>query len=170
MLARLELDRRFHVKSSPSDIVQDTLARAYERGHQFRGDSDAEYRAWLRRIMANVMINMVAHYKSQKRDVGMERSLNDSLGDTSTKLEALIRDPAESPSAAMLHRERLLCLNAALARLPEDQRTAVELRHVHENSVNEIARKMDRSGAAVAGLLRRGLRALRKDLDAPDER
>jgi RNA polymerase sigma-70 factor (ECF subfamily) len=166
LLARIELDKRLWAKSSPSDVVQETILRAHQNRRQFRGRSEAEYCAWLRRILANVIINVVAHYKAQKRDVGIKRSLNDSLGDTSTRLEALVPDRGGSPSAVVLRRERLRLLATALAQLPDDQRRAIELRYAHGRPLSEISAIMDRTSVSVAGLLRRGLSNLRATLDA----
>jgi len=39
---------------------------------------------------------------------------------------------------------------------PEDQRTAVILKHFHDQSLAQIAEQMDRSTLAVAGLLNAG--------------
>ena len=44
------------------------------------------------------------------------------------------------------------------------QRTAVELHHLDGYSVFEISKRMDRTKAGVAGLLRRGLKDLRERL------
>jgi RNA polymerase sigma-70 factor (ECF subfamily) len=51
--------------------------------------------------------------------------------------------------------------------LPDDQREAVILRHLQEFSLPEIMQLMGRSRASVAGLLFRGLRALREWLQEP---
>jgi RNA polymerase sigma-70 factor (ECF subfamily) len=49
--------------------------------------------------------------------------------------------------------------------LPDDQRTALELRHLQGLPIAEVAREMGRSTAAVGSLLYRGLKALRDFLD-----
>ena len=57
-------------------------------------------------------------------------------------------------------------LTRALAQLPEDQCQAVVLKHLQGLAVAEVAQQMGRSEAAVAGLLRRGLKGLRELLAA----
>jgi RNA polymerase sigma-70 factor (ECF subfamily) len=58
--------------------------------------------------------------------------------------------------------EQLLALAAALMKLPQDQRRAVELFHLQGHSSTQVASRLDRSEVAVAGLLRRGLGRLRE--------
>src|SRR5262249_13136767 len=78
-------------------------------------------------------------------------------------------DPTEigiesSPSQRLMRQERLLKLAEALDRLPEDQRTALELRYLQGLSVAEVCRRMGRGTPSVANLLYRGLKALRERL------
>ena len=68
------------------------------------------------------------------------------------------------PPAIVRSDEETVRLAEALASLPEDQRTALELKHFHDQPVAEISRTMGKSPSAVAGLLFRGLRALREAL------
>lgn len=49
-----------------------------------------------------------------------------------------------------------------MAQLPDDQRTAVELKHLRGKTVSEISAEMDRSETAIGGLLRRGVKRLRE--------
>src|SRR5437868_1420523 len=54
--------------------------------------------------------------------------------------------------------------------LPDAQRRALELRHLHGRPLADIAREMGRTPAAVAGLLHRGLAQLRTLLGGDDAR
>jgi RNA polymerase sigma-70 factor (ECF subfamily) len=53
--------------------------------------------------------------------------------------------------------------------LPDDQRLAVELHHLRDTPVAEIAAHLGRTEASVAGLLRRGLQKLRELLQSREE-
>jgi RNA polymerase sigma-70 factor (ECF subfamily) len=48
--------------------------------------------------------------------------------------------------------------------LPEMQSEAVRLRHLEGLPVEEIAERLDRSAAATAGLIKRGLQKLREKM------
>jgi RNA polymerase sigma-70 factor (ECF subfamily) len=67
-----------------------------------------------------------------------------------------------SPSQHAERNEQLLQLSAALTQLPEDQRTAVELHHLKELPLADVAGYMSRSRGAVAQLVFRGLKKLRE--------
>jgi RNA polymerase sigma-70 factor, ECF subfamily len=163
LLARLQFDPWLRGKLDPSDIVQQTLLQAHQKRDQFRGRTEAEHAAWLRAILARALADAARKYGQGV--LGRERSLEASLEESSHRLERWLEDSHPSPGAGMDRHEQLLRLADALARLPEDQRQAVELRHLQGLSVAEIGQLMDRSTAAVGGLLQRGLRALRGMLD-----
>ena len=96
-----------------------------------------------------------------------ERSLEAALEQSSMRLEAWIVDGGSSPSGQAQRNEQLLRLADAVGRLPEDQRRVVELRHLQGATVAEIGLQLNKSSAAVGGLLQRGLKALREMLDEP---
>ena len=74
-----------------------------------------------------------------------------------------------SPSHEAARREQAVLLAEALAQLPEDQRLAVELRHLKGCKVAEVAQEMNRSKEAVAKLLLRGVARLRELLSEQTE-
>jgi RNA polymerase sigma-70 factor (ECF subfamily) len=162
LLARLQLDPRLRGQLDPSDVVQQTLLRAHERLDQFRGRTDEEMRAWLRAILAHTLVDAVRKFGRQKGD--RARSLEAALEQSSAKLEALLASEESNPSHGALRAERLIELAEALARLPEDQRTAVELRYLQGLAVPDVAERMGRTTVSVTGLLYRGMKALREVL------
>ena len=133
-----------------SDVVQQTLLKAHEHFAQYKGNTDEEWRGWLRAILLNELRQWVRD--NPPGEV--------SLAESSRFLEEVVADHS-SPSGRAQRREQLELLAAALSRLPEDERTAVELKHLHHCSVAFISQHMDRTRDAVGGLLKRGMRRLR---------
>jgi RNA polymerase sigma-70 factor (ECF subfamily) len=165
LLARLQMDPRLRGQLDPSDVVQETLLRAHAHLEQFRGRTDAEMAGWLRRILANALQDAGRRQDREQEQVG--RPLAAALDESSARLEAWLADAHPSPGQAAVRNEQLLRLAAALEQLPDAQREAVILRHLQEFSLPEIMRIMERTRASVAGLLFRGLRALRELLHDP---
>jgi RNA polymerase sigma-70 factor, ECF subfamily len=168
LLARLHLDPRLRPKLDPSDLVQQTLLEAYRAMDGWEEHTPAERAAWLRRILAHNLANAIRDFTRARRDVNLERSLEAALDASSSRLGALLPDTGPTPSEQAVQNERLLHLAHALIELPEPQREAIVLRHYENWSLEEISRHLGRTPAAVAGLLHRGLKALRVRLQEPD--
>jgi RNA polymerase sigma-70 factor (ECF subfamily) len=162
LLARMQLDPRLRGKLDPSDIVQQTLLQAHQMQGQFRGTTEAEQAAWLRQILVRTMANAVRDMGRLKRDVGRERSLEAAIEESSLRLEAWLASEQTSPSVRAEKNEQLLRLAEALEQLPEAQREAVVLHHLRGLSLAQLAGQLDRSEAAAAGLLHRGIKRLRE--------
>jgi len=137
------------------------MLQAHRALKNFRGQTDAEMAAWLRKILARDLAHVVRDYRRDKRDVRRERSMQETLNSSSAKLEAWIAADQPSPSKKAQHNERLLVICAALEQLTDSQREAVRLHYLEDCTLAEIAERMNRSPAAVAGLLKRGLKRLR---------
>jgi RNA polymerase sigma-70 factor (ECF subfamily) len=159
LLARLQLDPRLRGLLDPSDLVQQTLLRAQQKRDQCRGTTDEQRAAWLRAILAHELADAVR--KFERRGEDRRQSLEASLNESSMRLEAWLRSDSTSPSGRVERQEQLLRLAEALARVQEDQRTALEMHHLQGLSVQDVGQRMGRSPASVAGLLRRGLAELR---------
>ncbi len=161
LLARLQIDPHLRGQLDPSDIVQQTLLKAHEGYQQFRGRTDAELRAWLRTILARSLVDAVRKFGRQGRALSLEAALEES----SARLEVLLASEGSSPSQSAMRSERLVELAETLARLPVDQRIAVELRYLNGLSVPDVASRMDRSTVSITGLLYRAMKTLRATMD-----
>ena len=162
LLARLQLDPRLRAKLDASDVVQQAILQAHEGRAQFRGRTEAEWLAWLRAILANVLAATARRFAAGARAVGRERSLEAELERSSSRLECLLAADQTSPSQRAVRGEELLRLASALEKLPEDQRRVVELRYLKGLPVADVARQMGRTRPAAVGLLYRGLKRLRE--------
>jgi RNA polymerase sigma-70 factor (ECF subfamily) len=164
VLARLRLPAWLRAKVEASDVVQQTLLRAHAHANQLRADSADGRRAWLRQILANVIHDAARRFTADARDASREQVIRRGLDESSARLDALIAADQSSPSRRVNRVDELVRLTTAIERLPPDQRTAVELKHLEGWSVNRIAAEMGKSAEAVGGLLRRGMAALRAAL------
>jgi RNA polymerase sigma-70 factor, ECF subfamily len=165
LLARLQLVPELQGKLDPSDLVQETLLKAHQNRDQFRGRSEGELVAWLRTILAHTLDDAIR--KFSRRPGGRERSLESAVEQSSLRLESILAVEQTSPSQRAIRHEQLIQLANALAILPDDQRQAVELHHLQGLATVDIAQRMNRTVAAVGGLLQRGLRTLRTNLAEP---
>ena len=170
MLARLQFDDVLRAKLDASDIVQQTLLEAHQSLANFRGQNDREMAAWLRRILARNLADELRKFRRQKRNVRLEASLLVALGESTTRLERWLAVEDGTPSDCALANEQLVGLAAALLKLPDDQRMAVELHHLQGLSSATVATRLGKTEIAVAGLLRRGLKRLRELLCERGER
>jgi RNA polymerase sigma-70 factor (ECF subfamily) len=85
LLARLQLGTSPTGRVDPSEIVQQTLIEAFEKREQFRGNTQAEQAAWLRRILARNVADVFRAQGRRKRDVTRVRSLEEQLDQSSAR-------------------------------------------------------------------------------------
>ncbi|QDV21732.1 sigma-70 family RNA polymerase sigma factor [Aureliella helgolandensis] len=163
VLASRYLDSRLRGRLDPADVVQITFLEAQRDLPNFRGQHIEELLGWLRHILRNnVSSAHQRHLYTQKRSAGREVSNNPT--DSRPAFTDLAPAETTSPSQRMMRDEAGVYLANCLEQLPETQREALRLRYVEGQSLKQIAEAMDKSEMAVAGLLKRGLAALRQQM------
>jgi RNA polymerase sigma-70 factor (ECF subfamily) len=160
-LADRKLGDLYRRRIDASDVVQEVLLAAQRAFGEFRGETEPEISAWLVRILERKLANARRDHRAPKRDMAREQA---PAGESATLSWNEPPSDGSSPSQRLVRGENALRLAAALDSLPDDQRHAVRLRHLENLPIAEIAARLDRSTAAVAGLLRRGLKALQDQL------
>jgi RNA polymerase sigma-70 factor (ECF subfamily) len=160
LMAREGLEPRLVPKGGASDLVQDTLFRAHRAFGDFRGRSEAEWRHWLRTILARRLANHRRRYgATSKRRLEREVPIGSAPGRSPPS-----REP--TPSRELARREREAALLAAIDRLPPHHREVVIWHHRERDSFEEIGRRLGISAEAARKLWTRALLRLRRELDS----
>ncbi len=132
--------------SDAEDISQDTLIKVWTHRHQWKSDR-ARLSTWLYRVVVNRCIDLT------------RRPVSDDLSS--------IDEPADDQPDALtgIHEAQVAAkLEAALARLPDQQRAAILLSYYENLGNAEIAEVMQTTVSAVESLLKRGRMRLREVL------
>lgn len=165
VIAQRMLDERLQGRMDAADVVQTTYLEASRDFLQFRGESIESLLSWL----ANILRNNVAtahqeHLVAQKRSARKEVVLRvaSESGGSSLGIADLVSSESSTPSQRLMRDEAAVVLSACLNKIPETQREAIRMRYLEGMSLKSISDRTGKSEMAVAGLLKRGLRALRE--------
>jgi len=132
-------------RTAADDLVQDTLERAWTKLYLYRRGTDL--RAWLFTVMHNVYVN-------QRRSARYNAVLNEEMPE--------LAQPARDNDALMLRD-----LDAAIRRLPADQREILLLVALEELSYDQAARALGIPIGTVMSRLARAREKLRAMLSGP---
>ena len=167
LLARAHFDKRLQAKCSPSDIVQDTLVDILRDWTAQQGRSPQEHAAWLRRVLLNNLLDYQRRFLNQRRNVAIERSLNQAMEQSSAALAAIVFDrKAETPLDRVVREEGLLEVARVLSELPHIQYEFIVRHHLERQTISDIADETGHSVSAIAGQIRRGLAEVRRRLSS----
>lgn len=164
LLARLQISRLVRVRVSPSDVAQESILRAKNAFGNFRGQTEAELLAWLRRVLASELALTVRFHSANRRDVKLEQRIDHGVEQSSCLLASLAAADQESPSRVAVRREQSVILAEALDRLPENYREIIVLRHLESYTFPEISQKLNRTVTAVKSTWTRAIKRLRVEL------
>ena len=165
LLAELKVGGWLRGKVEAPDVVQNVFLAAARDFAHFRGTTEAELLAWLRRILACELADLVRHHTAGRRDARLEQRLADDLGRSSQALDAGLAASVSSPSQQAVRRERAVLLADALKGLPADYARVVALHHLEGLTFPEVAERMGRSVDSVKQLWMRALGKIRRAVE-----
>jgi RNA polymerase sigma-70 factor (ECF subfamily) len=160
ILARARIQSSLAAKADASDLVQQTLFEAFRGFGAFRGQTEAEWLAWLRRILSRNAIDLARKHAGSAKYPAVNKISPAGNGQSDQRFEPV--DPHQSPSAEVRTQERGLLLAEALARLSPEHREVILLRNLEGLAFAEVAERMSRSRPAVQMLWMRALRNLQE--------
>lgn len=137
---------------SAEDIAQDSFIKAWRSLASFRGD--CSFSTWLFRITVNTARDSV-RTSVRKSTVSLTRQEDDSDEDVS-EWDLPVTSGDTVPEDSLERRELILSVRRAIEQLPEDQRTVVVMRDIHELPYHEIAAKLGIELGTVKSRLNRG--------------
>jgi RNA polymerase sigma factor (sigma-70 family) len=167
-IAFVELSRRHHAMvlrktyrivqnwQDAEDVLQEAVMKAFIHLKDF--EERCKFSSWLTRIAINSALMLL-----RKKRSFIEIS-TDALDDESGIWYREPRDFAENPESHCARRERERLLKAAIHRLPPLLRDVVQLSHVEDRSMEEIAQFLGISVSATKSRLARARTVLRMSL------
>lgn len=157
LLLPYRLNPKLNCKLDEDDLAQQVFLKAIAGLSKFRGTVEPQLCAWLRTIARNVVLDGVkAAQDSMERRADVER--------TSLRLDGILIANQSTPDEHVEAEEELQKLLDAVHDLPESQGKVVFAIDVLGSTTADVARVLDKSVEAVAGLLFRGRQSLRKRL------
>src|SRR6478672_629660 len=136
------------------DVCQETFLRAFRALPGFRGQ--AKFSSWLYRIALNLCRDWI---RRERRTPTVQAPEHIDLIELAAAAE-----PSESIEDLVARKDLTRLVERAMARLPEDQRTAIILKEYHGLTFQEIADLVGCPLSTVKTRLYQGLTVLRKHL------
>jgi RNA polymerase sigma-70 factor (ECF subfamily) len=160
----LRLDPAIAARVDASDVVQDVLLEASRRLDDYLRDPAMPFFLWLRHIARDHVIDAHRrHRQAQRRGVDREQPLIPAglAQHSSVQLAAQLCDQELTPASAAVQQELERRLHAAMARLADDDREVILMRHFENLSNQQVAADLGLTEAAASMRYLRALRRLR---------
>lgn len=151
VIARMLRERRDH--PDVEDVASECLRRAIENASSRKGP----LRPWLLGIARHVTLDRIRFRRRERARFEQTPPTADESAPNAIDRAAADVTPADEAIEA---RERAESLRAALARLPEGQRRALELFHLESLDYQEISKRLNVPLGTVATWILRGRRTL----------
>lgn len=143
-----------------SDIVQEGMMQMVQQFDSFRGNTEAEFDAWIKKIAKGHTLNVSRFHRAKKRDVTSE--VTDQAG--------VLGSSDQSPPEEASRREMLERLAQAIQKLDDREQTVVMYHMFEELSFAKIGESVGASAATAKRVYDRAIEKLSRELDghSPD--
>jgi RNA polymerase sigma-70 factor (ECF subfamily) len=158
-IANDEVDQHLQAKMAASDAVQESILHAQFNFDQFRGDSEPEWKAWLKTILANDIRKGKRQFSTRKRNANLEINLQDQ-----SAVGRSLYDKQRTPSTEAMEREKAKAMELVMNQLSEEQRQVIQLRNFERLAFAEIGLQMQRSEDAARKLWARTIETLKDSI------
>ena len=150
--------RTLRDETESEDLAQNVFLQVYKSRQRY--EPTAKFSTWLFTIARNLCLNEI-----RRRSRHPAESIEDSHPEQEEHPQRQYEDKKNVlPAENTLHRELAQKIEAALAELPENQRSAIMLCRQDELSYEEIGKILDCSLSATKSLIHRGRETLKERL------
>jgi RNA polymerase sigma-70 factor (ECF subfamily) len=139
-------------EADAEDVVQDTFIKAYTELQKFEARSG--FGTWLHRIAANCSIDLI---RRRPRQIVADE-------DDAEPLLARLASPAPGPERVDAGRQLRERIDTVLERLTPLERAAFTLRHLEQQSIDEISAALGQNPAATRHSIFRAVAKMRRAL------
>ena len=140
------------------DLAQHVFLQVFKSAHRY--EVSAKFTTWLFTIARNLCLNEI-----RRRSRHPAQSLDETFADSDDQPVRQAEDlKTFTPPDALLQAELEEKIEAALAELPEKQRTAILMCRGDEFSYEDIAKVLECSVSATKSLIHRGRETLKQKL------
>ena len=151
------MSRPLQAHTSPEDIWQETLADAWRARDQHHWHGPSAFRAWLFQIARNRIRDAARNLRTDKRGEGRPAANFSDLGSGSSQpASGMLPPDSVTPSRILMHAERALAMQGALASLPPELEPIVRLHLLEGLTMEVIAKRLGIGTSAAWRRFRKG--------------
>jgi RNA polymerase sigma-70 factor (ECF subfamily) len=168
LLVKLHMLDKLKAQVEADDIIQEIYLEVFKNFHKFEYRDPNSFYKWLVTVVGWKIRDFDKYFfKTEKRQPGETRSLNERVGDSESAMFELaenISGDSSTPSQIVMQKEGYRMLEKALEKLPTHYRQVIRLRHLEQRSAKEVAELLDLKVNAVNVLFHRAQQKLHEVL------
>jgi RNA polymerase sigma-70 factor (ECF subfamily) len=144
------------------DVIQEVCVEVIRNLDSFEWRGPESFQSWLSEVARTCLLDMVRTYRRKKRG-GNRARLQISWIDVADYVmgDPDGRPPMPTASRIVQTKEVIHAVQAAVSQLPENERRAMRLYYLDQESTEAIAAELNITPGAVRALLQRGRQRLR---------